>query len=160
MNDSTSCLHSGARVLWFLNTLVTIHVSAREGTDGIAVIEHRARRGDSPPLHVHLEEDEIFHVLAGDVLYRVGANERRAAAGETLLAPRGVPHTYCVLSPEARMLTITRGGFESFVRALSRPAERNALPEPSGPPSPEQADALARTCRQFGIELVGSPIEA
>jgi hypothetical protein len=47
-------------------------------------------------------------------------------AGETLLAPKGVPHTYRVESREgARWLVITRrGDFERFVHALSRPAER------------------------------------
>ncbi len=37
--------------LWFLNTLVTIRVSAEEGNDGISVIENLLPHGDSPPLH-------------------------------------------------------------------------------------------------------------
>ncbi|WP_445504577.1 cupin domain-containing protein [Microvirga sp. G4-2] len=146
------------RSLWFLNTHVTIRLSAREGSDGISVLEHRASRGDSPPLHIHHDEDEIFHVLEGDVRYRVGDKERRAGAGETLLAPKGIPHTYRVESAEARMLTITRGEFENFIRAFGRPAEREGLPDASGPPTPAQAEALARACRQFGIELVGPPL--
>jgi quercetin dioxygenase-like cupin family protein len=146
------------RPLWFLDTQVTIRVSAEDGSDGLSVLEHRARQGDSPPLHVHHGEDEIFHVLEGEVRYRVGDVERRAGAGETLLAPKGIPHSYRVESPEARMLTITRGMFESFVRAVGRPAERDGLPDPSGPPTPEQAEALARVCLQFGIELVGPPL--
>lgn len=146
------------RNLWFLNTHVTIRISARDGSDGISVLEHRASRGDSPPLHIHHDEDEIFHVLEGAVRYRVGEHEHRAGAGETLLAPKGIPHTYRVESSEARMLTITRGGFESFIRAFGRPAERDGLPDPSGPPSSEQAEALARACRPFGIELVGPPL--
>ncbi|WP_046865372.1 cupin domain-containing protein [Microvirga massiliensis] len=146
------------RSLWFLNTHVIVRVSARDGSDGISVLEHRASRGDSPPLHIHYDEDEIFHVLEGEVRYRVGDDERRARAGETLLAPKGIPHTYRVESSEARMLTITRGGFESFVRAFGRPAEREGLPDPSGPPTSEQAEALAGACRQFGIELVGPPL--
>jgi quercetin dioxygenase-like cupin family protein len=145
-------------VLWFLNTRVTVRLSARDGSSGISVLEHQASRGDSPPLHVHHDEDEIFHVLEGEVRYRVGDQERRANVGETLLAPKGVPHTYRVESPEARMLTITRGEFENFVRAFGRPAERDGLPDPSGPPTPEQAEALTRACRQFGIELVGPPL--
>ncbi len=51
-----------------------------------------------------------------------------------------------------------RGQFEAFVRSLGRPAEHDGLPAPSGPPTPEQADALARTCLRFGIELVGPPL--
>ena len=53
-----------------------------------------------------------------------------------------------------------RGDFERFVRALSRQAERPALPTPQGPPTPEQEDALAGAARQHGIELVGPPLEA
>ena len=153
--DETSADH---RSLWFLDTHVTIRVSARDGSDGIAVLEHRAARGDSPPLHIHHEEDEIFHVLDGEVRFRAGDREHLARAGEVLLTPRGVPHTYCVVSREARMITITRGGFENFIRAFGRPAEREGLPDPSGPPTPEQAEALAQACRRFGIELVGPPL--
>ncbi len=144
--------------LWFLNTHVIVRVSARDGSGGISILEHRASRGDSPPLHIHHNEDEIFHVLEGEVRYHVGDRERRARAGETLLAPKGIPHTYRVESSEARMLTITRGEFENFVRAFGQPAKREGLPEPSGPPTPEQAEPLAQACRQYGIELVGPPL--
>ena len=67
---------SDARHLWFLNTRVTARVSYRDGTDGISVLEHQAPHGDSPPLHVHRNEDEVFHVLvaaASAVLYGVVA---------------------------------------------------------------------------------------
>ena len=146
------------RSLWFLNTYVTIRISSRDGSDGISVLEHRASQGDSPPLHIHHDEDEIFHVLEGEVRYRVRDQEHRASTGETLLTPKGIPHTYRVESAEARMLTITRGEFETFIRAFGRPAEWQGLPDPSGPPTPEQAEALARACRQFRIELVGPPL--
>ena len=55
------------RTLWFLNTRVAIRISALDGADGISVLEHRASFGDSPPLHIHHDEDEIFHVLEGTV---------------------------------------------------------------------------------------------
>ena len=147
------------RTLWFLNTLVTIRVSSRDGTDDISVLEHWAALGDSPPLHIHHDEDEVFHVLDGEVTYQVGGVSRRARAGDTVIAPKRIPHTYRVESAEgARMLTVTHGQFESFVRALGRPAQTQGLPVPSGPPTPEQAESLARTCLEFGIELVGPPL--
>ena len=147
-----------AEQLWFLDTLVSVHVPHGTGADGVSVIESRARRGDSPPLHVHAE-DEIFHVLEGEMTIRVGEEDRRAAAGESLLAPAGVPHSYRVESEEARWLVVTaRGDFERMVRSFSRPAPVEALPEPSGPPSPEQAAALAAVCDQHHIQLVGPPL--
>ena len=147
--------------LWFLNTLHTVHVRHDEGEDGISVMETLARHGDSPPLHVHRTEDEIFHVLEGELRVRAGDLDVKVGAGETLLAPKRVPHTYRVESREGArwLVTTTRGDFESFVRALSRPAERPELPADQGPPTPEQADALAAAAREHGIELVGPPLD-
>jgi len=146
--------------LWFLNTLHTVRVRHDEGEDGISVMETLARQGDSPPLHVHRTEDEIFHVLEGELRVRAGDLDVKIAAGETLLAPKRVPHTYRVESEGARWLvTTTRGDFERFVRALSRPAERPELPADQGPTTPEQADALAAVAREHGIELVGPPLD-
>ena len=82
-----------SRHLWFLNTEVTIRVSHVDGSDGTSVLEHRAPHGDSPPLHVHLNEDEIFHILEGEMLFRVADRDVHAGTGDTLLAPKGVPHT-------------------------------------------------------------------
>ena len=144
--------------LWFLNTLVSIHVPHAGGADGVSVLESRAPRGDSPPLHVH-QEDEIFHVLAGELLLKLGNAERRVSTGQTLLAPKGVPHTYRVESDGARWLVVTaRGDFERFVRSTSRPASGAELPEPSRPPTEGDVAALAAASHAHGIELVGPPL--
>src|SRR5262245_34960596 len=145
--------------LWFLDTLVTVRASHDDAPDGISLLESTAPQGDSPPLHVHHTEDEVFHVLDGELALRVGDRDLRVGPGETAVAPQGVAHTYRVESPEARWLVVTRhGDFERMVRALSRPAERVGLPSRSGPPTPEQLDALETACRASKIELVGPPL--
>ena len=147
--------------LWFLDTLVTVHVAQQGHGDGFSVLESLAPHGDGPPLHVHHHEDEAFHVLDGELLLRVGDQQLTLGAGETVLAPRGIPHTYLVTSPHgARWLIITRGDFERFVRAVSRPAQRRQAPAAAGPPTPEQAAAFARIAQEHGIELIGPPLDA
>jgi quercetin dioxygenase-like cupin family protein len=145
---------------WFLDTLVVIRVSHDTGDDGISVIESVAPHGDSPPLHVHRNEDEIFHIVEGTMRISLGDAEFVAEAGDVFLAPKGIPHTYRVESIEgARWLVTTTGGdFEAMVRAASRPADRDELPEPGGPPSPDQQAALAAVCAAHGIDLVGPPL--
>jgi quercetin dioxygenase-like cupin family protein len=146
--------------LWFLDTLVTVHVSHSAGSDTISVLEHQAPLGHSPPLHIHRIEDELFHVLSGEFRFHVGGQEQRLATGAFLLTPKGIPHTFRVQSVSGgRWLTITtHTDFERFVRAVGRPAPRAELPPPPGPPTPEAAAHLADVGARYGIELVGPPL--
>ena len=146
-------------MLWFLDTLVSLPVARDTSGDGLSVIDARARRGDSPPYHVHTTEDEIFHVVDGELVLLLDGTTARLSAGETLLAPKGVPHTYRVVSEEARWLAITaRGDFERFVCEASRPATAPQLPPPSGAPTQEQQQALAELAHRHNIELIGPPL--
>jgi mannose-6-phosphate isomerase-like protein (cupin superfamily) len=45
-------------------------------------------------LHLHREDDEAWYVLEGRLGFRIGAAERTVEAGEMVLAPRGIPHTW------------------------------------------------------------------
>lgn len=156
MSDAQPASGAG---LWFLNSHVTIVLSKDANADGISVLDHRLPPGDAPPLHVHHGEDEIFHIIAGEIRYRIGERTQIVRAGDTVLAPRDVPHAYRVLSPEgARYLTITRGGFEAMVRSASRPAPSVTLPEPVEP-SPELQAKLAALCAVQNIELLGPPLD-
>jgi len=143
--------------LWFGDSLVTVHAAHAQG---ISMMESLTPYGYSPPLHIHHAEDELFHVLDGELALHVGDSDLRLAAGETIVAPRGVAHTFRVDSPDgARVLLVTtEGDFERMVRSVSRPAEQSALPTPSGPPTPEQAEAFTAACRANRLELVGPPM--
>lgn len=145
--------------LWFMDTLICVRLSHREGTDGISILEQTAPRGDSPPLHFHENEDETFHVLEGVIRFRLDGRDQTVAAGDTVVAPKGVPHTYRVESERARWLVITaKGQFEAFVRAMARRAEGGWLPPAGGPPAPEAIAALTGAAKQFGIEIIGPPL--
>ena len=146
--------------LWFLNTVVQVRVPYEEGTDGLSVIENRAPYADSPPLHVHRTEDELFLILEGEFRFVAGGAERRAGPGDAVLTRKGVPHTYRVESVEGgRWLVVTtRGDFERFVRELSRPASATWLPPAGGPPTAEEARALGEVAARHQIQLVGPPL--
>jgi uncharacterized cupin superfamily protein len=93
---------------WFLDTLVTVHVSHTQGGDTISLLEHQAPIGHSPPLHIHRSEDELFHVLSGDFRFHIGGREEHLTTGAFLLTPKGLPHTFRIQSSAGgRWLTIT-----------------------------------------------------
>lgn len=145
--------------IWFLNSLVTIRRSSAEGPDGVAVLEIHAPYGDSPPTHKHLDDDEIFHLIEGRMRFRVGDTEFVLEAGNTVVAPKGIPHTFRIESPEgARILNITVGpNFENFVRRIGRPAAGKRLP-PHADPSPEMIERLKQAGRDHRAEIVGPPL--
>jgi len=141
--------------------MVTIRVAAADGKDGMSILEHLLPYGDSPPLHIHRTQDEVFHVLEGEIRVKLGEQEKRFGRGDTFVAPKGVPHTYRVESKTGgRFLTVTLGDdFERLVRAFGRPAQRPGLPDPAGPPSPEAIQALSKSAALCGIDLVGPPLQ-
>ena len=141
--------------LWFIDGLAHVHVSGAETDGRYAVLEILVPEGDMPPLHVHHEEDEVFHVLEGEVTLFLPGTEMPLAAGDTFRAPRGIPHTYRVESPSARWLVFCAPArFDGFVRAVSEPAPAEELPPPGRPFDPEQ---FAVTAAEHGIELLGPP---
>ena len=155
-----SYIDKGGQALWFLNTRVRIVVPASAGQDQISILQHWAPFGDSPPLHIHETEDEVFRVLDGQFRFRVGDQEYELKSGETLLAPKNIPHTYCIESAGGGswMTVTTSGEFEGLVRKISRPAENDGLPVPVDHPTPEQIQALVEACRAQRIEIVGPPL--
>lgn len=144
--------------LWFLNSRVSFRCAAN-GAEAVSVSEQLLARGDSPPLHVHDREDEVFHVLEGEIRLRVGEAEVTAQAGDTVVGPRGVPHSFRVESEQARFLVITTAGdFEAMVREVARPAGAG-LPPPVEP-TPALVEALTAACARHHIAVVGPPMSA
>jgi quercetin dioxygenase-like cupin family protein len=140
---------------WFIRNLARVKVWGSETNDAWAMVEITQPEGDMPPLHVHHRDDEAFYALEGEMTLFVGDREIRLRAGDSAVAPRGVPHTYRVESQQARHLVINSpAGFERFVAAASVPAEAETLPP--GPPavSPER---LAEIAADYGIEILGPP---
>ena len=45
-------------------------------------------------MHLHRSDDEVWIVLKGRLGFRVGDVDREVVAGESLLVPRGTPHSY------------------------------------------------------------------
>jgi mannose-6-phosphate isomerase-like protein (cupin superfamily) len=111
----------------------------------------------SPPRHVHTREDEVFHVLDGDVTFELDGRRLLAGPGTSVFVPRGVPHTFRIDSPVARLLgVIAPGAFEQLFRNLSVPAGERALPQPGTVPL--DIPAVMTEQARLGTEVVGPPL--
>lgn len=125
-------------------------VSAEETRGAWSVFEAHWSLKGGPPLHVHQIEDEWFYVMEGEYAAQVGEERFTLTPGDSLLAPREVPHTYAHLGEgPGRMLIAYQpaGDMEAFFLEMSRL---------TGMPSPDEAQQIFRA---HGMEVVGPPLK-
>jgi mannose-6-phosphate isomerase-like protein (cupin superfamily) len=143
--------------IWHLDTLKTFIALADDTGGRLTAWEELLPQRSSPPLHVHAGEDEAWFVLDGALTFQVGDRTGSVEAGTFVWAPRGLPHTFRVDSPTARLLGLALpGGFDRFVRATGRPAEAAALPPP--PEGPPDMAGLVAAAREHGMQILGPPL--
>jgi quercetin dioxygenase-like cupin family protein len=123
-------------------------VSGKDTQGALAVFESTSTRKGGPPLHVHSAQDEWFYVVSGEFAFKVGGQQFRLKAGDSLLAPREIPHTFAHLGDGEGKLLCTfqpAGDMEAFFRALAQLQER----------TPEKMQALFKA---HGMAVVGPPL--
>jgi mannose-6-phosphate isomerase-like protein (cupin superfamily) len=97
--DFTGHLHS----LGFSS--LAFKVDPAETAGGVFIIEHRnLLPATGPALHLHLAQDEWFYIMEGVVAFQVGEKRVQLAAGDSVLAPRRIPHTFSAVGSPAHML--------------------------------------------------------
>ncbi len=141
--------------LWFLGNLVTLKATGAGTRGRLTVAEFIQPAGFAPPLHRHLDEDEMFYLLSGTAEFRCDGQAFQAGPGDFVLLPVGLPHTFIVGASEPlRVLQITTpSGFEQFAADAGEPARQRRLPDPT----PVDPAALGRAAAQHHIELLGPP---
>jgi mannose-6-phosphate isomerase-like protein (cupin superfamily) len=128
--------------LTFGGVTVVIRVSAEDSGGAMTVLEEVEPMVDTP-LHVHTKEDELFHIIEGEHVITLGEEEFRLGPGESIFAPRGIPHAQRRVAQGVgrELVVLTPGGFDQFFRDLAE-AERNGTLGP---------DAYAAASERAGI---------
>lgn len=145
----------------FAGSVAIIRASAKDNADGISIVENRLPSGHATPLHVHVNQDEIFHIQRGRIRFEVGGKTIVAQAGDILTAPKGIPHRFIVESPEGAVALVILHGddFETFVLECASPLPKGYA-EPLPQPSDVDIGRLAQAAANNNIELIGPPLAA
>lgn len=135
-----------------------------EQTDGRLVqLIVRDSRGAKTPVHTHLDADESFYVIAGEITVHVGDERIEAKSGDYVFAPMGIPHAFVVTSESVELLVTFAGagtegplgsGVHGFFSEVGTPVAADI--EPPLPQMPDVAE-FARLMAVYGMELVGPP---
>jgi len=96
--------------------------------------------GRRPPRHVHLDADEAFYVLAGEVTFWLDDETVACGPGSFVLAPGGVMHSFGNESAEAaRVLIIHAPAMDGYFEEL-----QELWGDPANPPAREAELDLMR----------------
>lgn len=134
-------------------------ISPEQSGGTLAMMDMVLPKGAEPPLHIHSREDETFYILNGSMGFRIGDETRTAGIGEAVFAPRLVPHSFRILSTEARFITVISPGslWHYFMEFSSPCSERPIVTPPQGPPPPELISQLiARMTDHYAITFFNS----
>jgi mannose-6-phosphate isomerase-like protein (cupin superfamily) len=122
-------------------------VSAADTNGALCVYDTVRTKQSGPPLHYHHDQDEWFFVREGKFLFQVGDEKLQLTAGDSVLAPRKIPHAFLNLRVPG-ILTIAyapAGTIEHFFKEGSKLINATA-------------DDWKTLHREHGQEMIGPPL--
>ncbi len=141
--DRTGRPHKAARA----NSHLDFKVVTRETNGRVFIMENRDMVRGGPPRHVHYEQEEWFFFLEGsEVIMEIGEQKFRLKPGDSVLAPRNVPHVWAYIGEQpGRMLFVftPAAKIESFFEETSKPGAKVMDP---------------RRFEAHGMKIVGPPL--
>jgi mannose-6-phosphate isomerase-like protein (cupin superfamily) len=111
------------------------------------IIENVFHAVGGPARHLHHHQDEWFYVVEGAFSFEVGSDRMQLRPGDSLMAPRGVPHVWAHVGETLGRVLIAflpAGRMEAFFREVTK---ANAMPPLD-----------AALWRAHGMELLGPPL--
>lgn len=122
-------------------------VGTQETNGGLFVLEQTMHAKGGPPRHIHPDQEEWFYAMEGSFVVEVAEEHFELTAGDSILAPRGVPHTWAFVGEGIGRFLVAftpAGKMEAFFREVTK---ANAMP------SQDPAVWLAH-----GMQVVGPPL--
>jgi quercetin dioxygenase-like cupin family protein len=105
-----------------------------------------------PPLHIHFAQHETFHVIEGQLTFKLEDELIGANAGDFIHIPKGAKHTYANLTEGTRARAVCNmapGGFDKFM------AELLGYQQKASPPDPK---VMAEISARYKQAFVGPPL--
>lgn len=126
-----------------------IKVSGKDTDGSLFVFEHIDMSKGGPPRHFHYEQDEWFYAMEGEFHFEVGDEKFVLQPGDSLFAPRMIPHVWAYAGdkPGSLLLAVQPAGSleEFFMKSC----------EMAKPPTPQEAEEAFAA---HGMKVVGPPL--
>jgi quercetin dioxygenase-like cupin family protein len=133
----------------------TFKVLTDETGGNVFVMEQSNHKKGGPPRHLHYDEEEYFYVIDGNYVAEVGTERFELGRGDSLLAPRKVPHAWAFVGDDKGRLLISfapANKMEAYFRLINQIRAPHTYADSK---DKQQADLM----RQYGMELIGPPLK-
>ena len=123
-------------------------ISRKDTGEELSAFLFHGYKGATTSLHMHLKQDEFFHVISGTYLFVCGELRETLAEGDTIFLPRKIPHQWLQTSPTGSLIYAVNpaGTLEDmFVEFDNFQA-------------PPTIDELKEIHRRHDMELIGPPL--
>ncbi len=146
------CLPGEAEKRWMGRTSTQFLATGEQTGGAFCLVDERATRGESVPLHRHADDVESFYVLEGELTLYLGDQPGvRAPAGSFAHIPGGTVHGFRIESEEARYLILTTARHGEFYRAITLASSPGGLP----PSESIEGATIKQASSDYGVEFVG-----
>jgi quercetin dioxygenase-like cupin family protein len=101
---------------------ITFKVTPKDN-NGIFIIENTFHEKGGPAKHLHHDQDEWFYAVEGEFLLEVGQEQFRLKPGDSVLAPRKIPHVWAYTGGSCGRMLIAfmpAGKMEAFFEKLPK----------------------------------------
>ena len=137
------------REIQVTRTVIDIKVSTLDTDGGLSVAEITSFHKGGPVRHLHHEQEEWFYIVESEYIIEIGDERYKLGPGDSVLAPRKVPHVWAHVGEGTGKLIIAfqpAGKMEAFFGEL---AQLGSSP---------QRDDLQRVFSMHEMELTGPPL--
>lgn len=123
---------------------VDVRAGAADTGGAVSILAQTAAPGAGSPLHT-VPASKVLVALAGELVVRIGDDERAVRAGDTVFIPAGVAHCFrnTGATPARLVMVLVPGGHEAFLAELAA-ATRG--------PTPDRA-AMRAACEAHGVVM-------
>lgn len=122
INAGEGRIHGHINLKGVNSNVLDVKISGSDTDNSLAIFEQTSlSQGKGTPLHIHLEQDEIFYVLEGAYYFKVGDETYNLSVGDSIFLPRKVPHAWSQISEKGKMMVTLQpaGKLENFFVSMS-----------------------------------------
>jgi quercetin dioxygenase-like cupin family protein len=127
-----------------------VALSSEQSGGAFTLLDMEVAFQGGPPPHLHTREDETFHILEGRFEFWVDGETICAGPGDSVFAPRHIPHTWrCVSEDGGRALVLITPG-ENFERFFTQMCASGLLQAPT----PDDIATLCALAERHGLQIL------